>query len=1077
MKFLQLLILIFSGSWVALTQNISQQEHYFELANNYFADTKLDSAIKYSQILLDLSSSKQPNTLPEETTFRSYFILGRSWSLKSKYETSNEIWESYFRYRNQKDPNNTDELIGIRCQVASNNFYWRNREGMKTELDRIDRMQQNNPIQDNHIKAYLKFLAGQYQYFTNELDQGIDHLLNSIVLFRKSEDTNSTLMISCISEASNMYAAQGESRKALQMSLYAQSKAAEIFGRDSYKAGKYSNNIGLDYYSIQEYEKAKFYFEDYISIIKKYRGEKDNSLAPAYVNLGLLNDRSNPYKSIQYFHAAERFYLDELGPENRKLTVAYYNLANQYIFIEDLENAKEYANKLEELSLKLTGPEQDFFVISKTLKGKIFANDNNFEKAIAAHEEVEKIYRKHPPNDPMRRIENLEAIGRCFLAISDLEMSKFNFNLALTQLKLLPFQHKIMESNVLGHLALIASEEHSWDSAFNLSDKSMNLLGGHFNNVELEAILKPAIYIERLGNRINLETNYYLTSSKNNLERLKNIQTISLKYLTKLINRIEDREDYSLLRNNARYTTESLLNSLSIIPHDARTSEYYNNILNLIELNKNLSLVSDMNLEELTKVQFSNQEILTQEAAFRSAIKTIRLEIAQTENLQGSESTEILVLQDSLFSLIESQQYFLDALQRDFPAYYEIIYGLDIAKVEELQKELIKTDELLIQYFYGDTTLYVLAISKESCHFDKIEMEEHFEGTVKRFLNHLKGPNHKHLIFNQENCKLYNLLLKNTLSTFENINTLTIINDGLLNYIPFEVLTNDCDPSSSNYVIEDYAISYHLSSSLALKLAQSPDTGPSTFNGFAAEYNQALIPEENAIVMRSEGTNNYQLPGAVKEIEDLHKLIGGDVYLRNQATESNFKRHASSMDIIHLSLHGRVSDYFPMESGLLFHEVDSTNNGILTTNEIYRLDLKTKMAILSACETGVGAYKKGEGIQSISRAFTYAGAQSILYSLWKVPDRTTKAIMLGYYQGLVDGLHKDDALQQSKLAYLKKTVEPEERHPYYWAGFVLQGNTQAITFTSNNNFLTLLIGAMVLGLACFWWYTKNKKST
>ena len=103
------------------------------------------------------------------------------------------------------------------------------------------------------------------------------------------------------------------------------------------------------------------------------------------------------------------------------------------------------------------------------------------------------------------------------------------------------------------------------------------------------------------------------------------------------------------------------------------------------------------------------------------------------------------------------------------------------------------------------------------------------------------------------------------------------------------------------------------------------------------------------------------------------------------------------------------------------------------------------MVTLSACNTGVGQILKGEGVQSLARAFAMAGCQNVLMSLWPVSDQSTAILMGAFYSNLKSGMDKDEALQQAKLDYLHQ-ADDYGQHPYYWAGFVYSGNVEPIDF-------------------------------
>ena len=109
--------------------------------------------------------------------------------------------------------------------------------------------------------------------------------------------------------------------------------------------------------------------------------------------------------------------------------------------------------------------------------------------------------------------------------------------------------------------------------------------------------------------------------------------------------------------------------------------------------------------------------------------------------------------------------------------------------------------------------------------------------------------------------------------------------------------------------------------------------------------------------------------------------------------------------------------------------------------DLYNLQLNADMVVLSACETGIGELQKGEGIISLARGFTYAGAKSIITSLWSVEDECTKKIMISFYEYLDQGLAKDAALRQAKLDYINdEQTTHVDAHPFYWSPFIGVGD-------------------------------------
>lgn len=141
--------------------------------------------------------------------------------------------------------------------------------------------------------------------------------------------------------------------------------------------------------------------------------------------------------------------------------------------------------------------------------------------------------------------------------------------------------------------------------------------------------------------------------------------------------------------------------------------------------------------------------------------------------------------------------------------------------------------------------------------------------------------------------------------------------------------------------------------------------------------------------------------------------------------------------------------------------------------DLYLHQLNADLTILNACETGKGALQKGEGVMSLSRAFTYAGCPSLMMSLWSIDEQPSADILDIFFNKIKKGTSKDVALQQAKLNYLEHT-STNLSHPYYWGGLVLTGNMEVLQF---KNTLNSLWWVSVLVLALFCGYAVNKKLT
>ena len=152
------------------------------------------------------------------------------------------------------------------------------------------------------------------------------------------------------------------------------------------------------------------------------------------------------------------------------------------------------------------------------------------------------------------------------------------------------------------------------------------------------------------------------------------------------------------------------------------------------------------------------------------------------------------------------------------------------------------------------------------------------------------------------------------------------------------------------------------------------------------------------------------------------------------------------------------------QSCLLF-----SNNQPLYFSELYNYYIPADLLVLSACDTGNGELVKGEGIMSLARAFTYAGVKSSVVSLWQVPDKETSEIMILFYKNLKNGMPKDEALALAKQEFIQQN--PLKNHPYFWAGFIINGDVAPIC-EPNFFYWYWILGVLVFLMLTFVLYRK-----
>jgi CHAT domain-containing protein len=193
------------------------------------------------------------------------------------------------------------------------------------------------------------------------------------------------------------------------------------------------------------------------------------------------------------------------------------------------------------------------------------------------------------------------------------------------------------------------------------------------------------------------------------------------------------------------------------------------------------------------------------------------------------------------------------------------------------------------------------------------------------------------------------------------------------------------------------------------------------------------------------GTEITRLPFTRREVDSIYELAGGSGRFRALDFDASLAA-ATNPDlgqyrIVHFATHGLLNSEHPDLSGLIFSLVDkggNDRNGFLASHDVFNLKLPADLVVLSACETGLGKQVKGEGLLSLTRGFMYAGAARVGVSVWKVNDESTSELMKRFYTAML-GREKLNAAAALRAAQVSMWKSDKWRSPYYWAGFVIQG--------------------------------------
>jgi CHAT domain-containing protein/tetratricopeptide (TPR) repeat protein len=361
--------------------------------------------------------------------------------------------------------------------------------------------------------------------------------------------------------------------------------------------------------------------------------------------------------------------------------------------------------------------------------------------------------------------------------------------------------------------------------------------------------------------------------------------------------------------------------------------------------------------------------------------------------------------------------------------------------IKELYAKLENDNATMVDYFYGTQTIYIFTITQNKIAVKTINNNDAATPKIVQFIDLFS--NATTISNNPSEYNHYANVAYKTLQLPKNSchKNLIIIPDGILNFLPFEALitqrTTTTNFAKMHYLLNDFAIGYNNSATFYLNTIAFQHQKENVLGIFPIFKNSPL-----------------ELTFSQKELENLKHNFKGTYFEGNKATFQNFKSKAVNYSILHLSTHASSGDIVEPAS-IKFYDQE------ILYSQLYNLNIKPDLVVLSACETGLGKLYKAEGAMSIARGFQFAGAQNLLFSLWKVNDFTTSVLMEKFYKNIKSGKSYFKANHQAKLDFLKDDAIPNaKKSPYYWSAFVYYG-----TLENKSVPLFLICMIIIAGLA------------
>jgi CHAT domain-containing protein len=405
------------------------------------------------------------------------------------------------------------------------------------------------------------------------------------------------------------------------------------------------------------------------------------------------------------------------------------------------------------------------------------------------------------------------------------------------------------------------------------------------------------------------------------------------------------------------------------------------------------------------------------------------------------------------------------------PAYAEIFFPIPVT-LKQVQQSL-SADTALLEYTIGDRQVVLWTITKEAAHYNVINKTE--KTILAEFLKTLREPllttaeTSNHISLGEQ---LYNTLLAPAEKHWRDKTHLIIVPDGDLYYLPFETLIRSGTKKPVRlaevpYLIKQLEISYISSAAVLLRQAsQAKDIRPKLpliafgdpiYKTEISQVKEGQQPSPLHVTLRGHEFKPLEFSGEeVRRIASIWDISpsSDQINLKEKASVERIKNmDLTKYHILHFASHAILSDKFSLSSQPALVLSGDVNNQMLQFSDILGLKLNADLVVLSACETGLGQLRDGEGIIGLTRAFFYAGAASAVVSLWKVEDQSTALLMEKFYQRLKAGQNRAEALRGAKLDIISSHVTLRSTRtneslsaPFFWAPFILIGDSEPIQF-------------------------------
>jgi len=929
------------------------------------------------------------NKVDIEQEYSQHFTLADKFRKDGKFEDSIRLFEKFLsaakKTTNKKKECESLLKLGLLYwnigQLKESSFHYEHALKLAQKLN-LEGLQAESR---KALEIYRLYKEGKRFRSSGEYSESIESFELAIDLARETGSKEHELR--CLRQMSVAYFELNNLQRYFSFNKDALNIAQNINHRK--EEGNCLYNIGLYYWKLDNYSNALNCFEDALKIALALKNIEDESACLTNIG-GIYVKIGNYKKALEYLAKA--------------LTIDKQLGDNVYICM-DLNN------------------------IGTTFrtKGLQSGNKEDFHKALDYFKNCLKLIKK--VRDKRTEVEVLNNIGT---AHTDLE----NYNEALKHFesgyeKAEEIKDVEAMGMILTNIGIVHYNQGNYETSVEYFQKAIDIAlkieGGQFI---WEAFMEIARAYEK-QNKFREAKEYY-EGSIDIIEKVRS--QIELEELKARYFGTDKRID----------AYHYLIHLLVAFPQSNAQKKYNVEAFNYLERAKARSFLDSLELSNVSIPQEIDFKLQNKERELMKDISKLHAKLLAAE--QSSEEKN--VINEKLIN----KENELESLQREMrikSSAYEHLNPESIT-LNAAQRELLDSKTAFFAYCIGKEHSYAFVITKKDFRIFSLPIRENIQKQVSDYLKVISDKENRNFKLGYE---LFSALVLPGLD--KNIKNIIFIPDDILHFLPFETLITHKE--KRDWLIKDYRIAYAPSiSSLREIIQRKKSNGPKPRMDILAFGDPFFGPweagENGSDIFQnyytSDAFNFFRLKYSgfeIDKISSLFKKRKRKIFRREEASKEQLINHSLvDYKIIHFATHSIIDEKIPARSSIVLSlNQDLIQDGFLLMREIYNLKLNSDLVTLSSCQTGLGEFIKGEGIEGINRAFFYSGASSVLMSLWAVNDQASYQLMERFYFHLRSSESIMSALRKAKLELIDSN---NLSHPYYWAGFIVSGKADEVIF-------------------------------